>query len=368
MSVAYAGADQDRQQPIAIYRAGLGRRLPKGAVRMGPLITIPDVLKSFGVEADGILESVGVPPDIFADPDNTLPYPVACRLIFLATQATGRDDVGLLMCEHVGASGLGLVGFLLKQAPDVCTALNDLVRYLHHHDRGAVPFLTLVDGEARLGSSILEPHVPATEQVYDCALAIGLNIMRGFCGAHWAPTEVTLSRHRPVNPARYERFFGSPVRFDAEQSALVFPQRWLDLRIENADPALRRVLQEQIDLLETEERSSGLAEQVRRLLRTCLLTSNGSFDDVASLLQITKRTLTRRLEVEGTTFRHLSEEIQYEIARQLIENTSMTMTEIGLVLRYSEASAFSRAFRQWAGTTPRAWRARHLADSRQRSG
>ncbi len=366
MSVAYAGTEPSRFPPIAVYRAGLGRRLPLGAVRMGPIIATPAVLRDFGVDPCPILGAVGLPHDVFDDPDNTLPYPVFCRLISLCTEAIGRDDFGLLICERTGASNLGLVGFLLKQAPDVRTALNDLVRYLHHHDRGAVPFLTVAGGEVRLGYSILEPQMPATEQIYDGALAIGCNIMRGFCGPHWTPVEVTLSRRRPPSPARYERFFGAPVRFGAEQSALLFPERWLDTPIESADPALRRVLQEQVDLLEAEE-ASRLAEQVRRLLRTCLLTRNGSLEDVAGLLKVPKRTLTRRLEAEGTTFRQISEEIQYEIARQLIENTSMTMTEIGLVLRYSEASAFSRAFRQWAGTTPREWRTRHLAVARMRA-
>lgn len=366
MSVAFAEAGPNGSSPIRIYRAGLGRRLPKGAVRMGPIIAIPAVMAEFGAALDPILSDIGLPSDIFADPDNTLPFPVFCRLVGLCTEAVGREDFGLLICERIGASNLGLVGFLLKQAPDVRTALGDLVRYLHHHDRGAVPFLTLADGEARLGYSILEPHVPATAQIYDGALAIGCNVMRGLCGPHWTPTEVTLSRRRPAAPGRYERFFGAAVRFDAEQSALVFPERWLDTPIEGADAALRRVLQEQVDLLEAEE-TSGFAEQVRRLLRTCLLTRNGTFDDIAGLLQTTRRTLTRRLEAEGTTFRQLSEEIQYEIARQLIENTAMTMTEIGLVLRYSEASAFSRAFRQWAGTTPRDWRARHIASARMQS-
>jgi AraC-like DNA-binding protein len=365
MSVAFAGPDGIAIPPVRVYRAGLGRRLPKGAVRMGPIIAIPAVMRDFGADLDDILAALGLPADVFGDADNTLPYPVFCKLISLCAEAVGREDFGLLICERIGASNLGLVGFLLKQAPDVRTALNDLVRYLHHHDRGAVPFLTEAGGEVRLGYSILEPHMPATEQIYDGALAIARNVLRGLCGPQWTPTEVTISRRRPSSPARYERFFAAPVRFEAEQSVIVFASSWLDTPIQSADPALRRMLQEQVDLLEVEE-SSRLAEQVRRLLRTCLLTRSGSFDDVTGLLQISKRTLTRRLEAEGTTFRRLSDEIQYEIARQLIENTAMTMTEIGLVLRYSEASAFSRAFRQWAGVTPRDWRTRHLAGVRMR--
>lgn len=325
---------------------------------MGPSIAIPDILSDHACDPARVMDRAGVPADTFAHPDNALPFPVFCRLISICAEAVGREDIGLLIAENTSPSNLGLVGFLLQQAPDVRTALADLVRYLHHSDRGAVPFMLVQHGVVVLGYSILEPNVPATEQIYDGAIAITANILRALCGPKWTPSEVTLARHRPDSPSRYERVFAAPVRFDAERSAVHFDEKWLDTRIPTADPALRSMLQEQVDLLEAEEEGD-CAEQVRRLLRTCLLTRDGSIADVAALLQITKRTLARRLEAEGTSFRALSDDIRHEIARQLLENTAMTITDIGLALNYSEASAFSRAFRQWADATPREWRARH---------
>lgn len=75
---------------------------------------------------------------------------------------------------------------------------------------------------------------------------------------------------------------------------------------------------------------------------------------------MTRRTLARRLEADGATFKQLSDEIQFEIARQLLLNTSLNITGIALALNYSEASAFTRAFRQWSGLTPREWRQQHI--------
>ena len=352
--------------PIPIYRAGLGRSVPRGSIRVGPVSALPDVLAGFGIEAEPIFRSFGISAQILDDPDNTLPFSVLCKLISKCVEVTGRDDFGLIVCERAGASNLGLVGFLLQQAPDVRSALGDLVRYLHHNDRGAVPFLKISNGVVGLGYAIHEPDVAATDQIYDGALAVCRNIMLALCGPKWAPLEVVMSRPRPAGWTRYEKFFGSPVRFDAEQSAIFFAESWLDTIVPRADPALRRLLQEQIDHLEMEE-SGNLSEQVRRLLRLALLTSSGSIDHVSRHLRTTKRTLCRRLSAEGTTFKILSEEVHFDVARHLLANTGMTITDISLALSYSEASAFTRAFRKWSGVTPRAWRLSKARRSTARS-
>lgn len=350
-----------------IIRAGLGRRLPRGYVRIGPAITIPGVLTAYGIDPLPIYTAAGVAPEVFGHPDNALPMAHLGRLAQLSAESTGREDFGLLVAEGTSASNLGLLGFLVKQAPDVRTALKDITRYLHHTDHAAVPSFAIQGEEALVGYSIIEPKVPAADIICDGAIAIYRNILKGLCGPQWEPMEVRISRRRPAHPARYERYFGVPVLFDTEATTLTFDARWLEMPLPHADAALRQLLQEQIDLLEAEE-AGHLSEQVRRLLRTSLLTRGGSIDDIAGLLRLSRRTLSRRLDQEGTTFRQLTDEIRFEVARQFIENTTMSMTQIALAMKYSETSAFSRAFRQWSGLAPRAWRTRHLAGGGRNAG
>lgn len=281
------------------------------------------------------------------------------RLAVLCEKATGRADFGLMVAESATASNLGLVGFLLKQAPDVRTALSDITHYLHYTDQAAVPSFSQKGNLVTVGYSVLESNVPGLELIYDGAIGIYFNVLKGLCGLHWQAAQVTIARRRPPSPARYERFFGTPVLYDAEATTISFDAKWLEMPVPNADPALRRLLQEHLDLMEAEEQGD-LAERVRRMLRTVLLTRTATIDDIANLLHLTRRTLTRRLDSEGTSFRILSDEIQFEIARQLLEHTAMSMTQIALALHYSETSAFSRAFRQWSGMPPRNWRSQHL--------
>jgi AraC-like DNA-binding protein len=348
---------EDEFPPGVVFRAGLGRRLPQSYMRVGTVMSLPQVLQDFGVVVENVLNAEKLPRDLFRHPDNAIPFPAYCSLLTRCGREIGRDDLGLLMCEKTSASSLGLVGFLLQQERDVRSAINVLVRYLHHTNGAAVVDLTEIGDQACLGYFIYGPAGNASDQIYDGAMAVGVNIMQKLCGPDWSPTEIRLSRRRPADPKRYERVYGAAVQFDDAHSGIVFPAAWLDTKIPQADDALRRMLQEQVDLIELEEPT--LSERVRRILRALLVTRAASVHEVSALLRTTRRTLARRLAAEGTTFKKLSEAVHFEIASQLMQRTALTLTRIAFVLNYSETSAFTRAFRKWSGMTPTEWRVRH---------
>ena len=64
--------------------------------------------------------------------------------------------------------------------------------------------------------------------------------MRALCGGAWVPSEVLLPHRQPADTAAFDRVFQAPVRFEAEQAALVFPASWLDRTVPGADPDLQR--------------------------------------------------------------------------------------------------------------------------------
>jgi len=84
---------------------------------------------------------------------------------------------------------------------------------------------------------------------------------------------------------------------------------------------------------------------------------HSSATQVADLFSMHRRTMNRQLNAKGTSFQELSDEIRFEIARQLLEDAAMEIIQIASVLGYSNASAFTRAFRRWSATTPASWRA-----------
>ncbi|WP_262267560.1 MULTISPECIES: helix-turn-helix domain-containing protein [Microvirga] len=102
-----------------------------------------------------------------------------------------------------------------------------------------------------------------------------------------------------------------------------------------------------------------LTDDLRRVLRIELFRDTCSAVSVARLFSMHRRTLSRHLRNQGLAFRQVANEIRFEIACDLLENTDMPLSQIAAVLRYSELSAFTRAFRRWSGHTPSAWRSDH---------
>jgi AraC-like DNA-binding protein len=322
---------------------------------------IPLVLRNLGASPAKVFAEVGVELSLFDDPENLISLPALGRLVKHAVETTGCQHFGLLVGQQGGLQSLGLVGLVVRYSPDVGTALRRLGHYMHLYHGGQITAVVEHGNVAVLSYDIYAPGVEATDQIEDGALAIMCNLLRSLCGADWQPSEVRFARRAPENTRPFSRFFRAPLQFDAEQSALVFSTDWLNHRLPDAGAELQRLLQQQIDALEARH-GDEFPEQVRSVLRTGLLTGHASAAQVAALFSMHARTLTRRLATFGTSFRALVDEGRFGIARQMLENTSLDVNQIAASLDYADASAFTRAFRRWGGTTPAAWRARHAAD------
>jgi AraC-like DNA-binding protein len=175
------------------------------------------------------------------------------------------------------------------------------------------------------------------------------------CGARSGARSRSVRTPQAGGRRPYRRFFRVPLRFDAEQYALVFPAGFLKRRLPGIDDKLRALLQSEVDLLEARYRNDFPA-QVRTVLHTALMTGQSKADQVAALFGIHSRTLNRRLNAFGVGFQQLVEETRFEIAQQMLEYSTNEIGKISESLGYAAPGVFTRAFRRWSGTTPAQWR------------
>jgi AraC-like DNA-binding protein len=344
-----------RRPPARAGQRIATRKPREPTLRIGGTLALPVVLRSLGADPAEVLAEAGFDVTLFDDPDNLVSYAARNRLIAHCVAKTGCRHLGLLVGQQGGLHALGLLGLLVKYSPDVEAALRSLVRYTHLHVRGAVTTLETDGDTAMLGHEIYQPGSEATDQVADGALATMFNVMRALCGPEWKPLEVRFAHDKPTDAGPFRRFFHAPLRFNAEQNALVFSAYWLQRRLPDTDPALRRLLEKQIGALDARY-GGDLPEHVRAVLRTALLTGHARSDDIAALFSMHVRTLNRRLNACGTGFQQLLDESRFEIARQMLDDSAMEVSQIASMLDYADASAFTRAFRRWSGTTPARWR------------
>jgi AraC-like DNA-binding protein len=313
------------------------------------------LLDEFGVDLDSILAESGLPLGLFDHPDNLIPYGKSSRLLDQCAAQAGCAHLGLLIGNATPLDALGMVADLARYSADVRSALLMLCRFLTLSDGGGQLALSETPRHASFSYMIYEPGIDDIRIVTDIVLAESCNVLRELCGDAWSPTEVRFSYRPPVDLQPYIDTFNAPLRFDVEQSAVVFDRDWLDGELSSANGGKLKTVVAEARALEARE-TGDLVAQVRRILRRRLLLGDVSMQRVAAELGMHRRSLDRKLQADGIAFKALSDEVRHEVARHLLINTDMSIQSIAHSLQYADSSAFNIAFRRWSGTTPTRWR------------
>jgi AraC-like DNA-binding protein len=324
-------------------------------VRAALFRTLPETLSAFGLPLEALLGDAGLSADSLDDPERRLPVRSVVKLVALGAERTGRPDFGFLAGQRVPLAALGLVGMMTANAADVGAALRGLVMTLHLNGRAIVPALVVRDGMASLSLAMATSHPAGMRQAIDYSMAIAGNIMRTLCGPDWAPAEVLFSYRPPADQRSYALFFKAPLQFNADRSAIVFPATWLSRRIDGASAERRKALQQGVAAIMSQQ-PFDILTRARRAAFTAIVQDDVTVENVAGLLGMHRRTLNRRLAESDTTLADILNEVRFEIAQRLMSDTALPLVDIAAALNYADASAFTRAFRSWSGTTPTAWR------------
>ncbi len=324
---------------------------------MGTLHALPQLVRSLGGQLGEVLGPLNITEEFLANPENVIPLNTFGDLLYRGAITTGCEDFGLLVGSHSGTENIGPAGNLMRLAPSVRVALEVLRKYLHLNNRHAVVLLGREGEQAFLGYAVLDGNFSGIQELQDGALAVALNIMRKLIGPQWHPTEVRLMRRAPRQPEAYACFFDAPCCFNAARSELVFPATTLDLPLTgastNAFPAAMAAHQAGTPF---ELTGQDWLELVRRTTLGLLLTGDCNRQAVADALEISPRTLNRKLEQAGASFLELADYTRFTASRVLIKDTDMSLGDIARVLGYADPSSFCRAFKRWSGVSPAEWR------------
>ena len=327
-----------------------------GCVRVGPITAIPDLLRAHARETpEQILAEVDIDLTLFDNTENTISYVKAGQLFKLCAKHTGIPHFGLLVGQHAGPDSLGRLSAFAIHSPNAGSALHNMILHLCIHDRGGIPTLTTNNGTATMGFAIYQAMQGGASQVCMCSMAIICNTMRALCGETWAPSQVLFTHSQPDDIKPYTSLFNAELIFNSDMNALIFPDRWLQKSIPGADPQQYRALVEELTTIKSHV-NIDILEQVRSLMHPLIVSGKCSETHLAQVLSIHPRTLNRRLKERETTFRSLIADTRYEISKQLLAESKTSILGISIILGYTDASVFTRAFRRWSGESPKAWR------------
>ena len=151
----------------------------------------------------------------------------------------------------------------------------------------------------------------------------------------------------------YDAFFGCPVTWSDSHVRVRFPLRYLSLPMPRRDPTLRRLLDRQARaMLQALPQSSEADRQMQRVVLRMLSDGEPTLARAAAAMHMSPRTLQRRLARHGLSWQQWLDRSREKLAHQYLEDGSLTLADIALLLGFSEQSAFNRAYRRWTGRSP----------------
>ena len=274
----------------------------------------------------------------------------AWRLIRRALQLTGRADLGLEVGIRQNLSHFGLPGLAMSAARTMEDAAQIALRY--PKQAGGFSSGTLEQGRDHAVLSVDcnlqdDTVLPFVVEEY---FASGLTISRLLVGKRFRVQRLELAYPEPAHGARYQEIFQCPVQFGCARNSAYIAQDCLSLPIatHSATAVARRLrqLEQQAQGKAPPERPSEAAVQ-QLLLRSG--NTRISIDQVAGALQVSVRTLRRRLREDGTSFRALCERIRVQTAQRLLREQGMTVSAVARQVGFSDARTFRRAFKRWLG-------------------
>ncbi|MER7922315.1 AraC family transcriptional regulator [Streptomyces sp. NPDC096057] len=329
-------------------------------VRAATLRGWRSLVVELGGDPVALLAAARLSGDVLDDEDALLPARSAMHLLEASAVELQCPDFGLRMAHAQDPTALGPLALVLQNLPTVWDMLHASARYLFVHS----PSLTLTllpagrefPGHVAMQfDMVLAPRPPA-RQAMDLALATTHRLLGLAVKTDYRPRAVLLS-HSPAAPlSTYVRFFGAEVRPERAHAALILDEHLLDVPLNDVDDTIRRVA---ISYLETHYPAPGssVSDLVRNATsRTIGAGARAGLDEVARMLAVHPRTLQRRLAEEGAGFDDLRDEVLKGLVYQYLTESSLPMSQVALVLGFSEQSVLTRACRRWFGQTPTALR------------
>ena len=293
-----------------------------------------------------------------SNPEARILASTAVALLRVSVELTRDEGLGLLAALETSRGDYGDIEY----AAGSCASVGEALEFLRAHYfilDDASSFESWCEGGLQR-ISVQQPLELASRAVTDFTLAMMYLCYQRWVGGESSECEVWFSYPRPADLAVHERIFEQArLRFAAPESALAFPESALQSRLLHSDPKLHQLLARHLrDRYAARALAPSLIDLARTHILQALPEGRAKVDHIAAQLGMSRRTLCRRLEEEGTSFKRLLSDVRCAQAARQLTLDADSIHEISAHLGYSEPAAFHRAFRTWFGATPSEYRER----------
>ena len=339
-------------QPMTAADAGLP------SVRAVAASGVEAFIAGSGGTAEVVLARAHIAADALARPLHPLPLAGYCELFEQAARHTGMDSFGLRFGLQRATGALGDLGDLALNAPTLAAALAALCRFFPALQEHSSLSLRREGPLVVLEYQIRDGRIVHRRQDAELTLGVLVALLRQVLGEEWSPEEVHFEHARPADRTGPQALLRASISYATPVNAVLFHAAALTTPMPAPDVALAPLLAARIAGRAALARPDDPIGRVQQQIRAALPGGDAGLGAVARRLGTSEASLYRQLRQRGVEFSALVSGLRRELALAHLAEPHIPLTEIALLLGYSELSAFSRAFRAWTGVSPLTYRRR----------
>ncbi|MGH8217777.1 MAG: AraC family transcriptional regulator [Steroidobacteraceae bacterium] len=311
-------------------------------------------LDAAGCDGSALLAEAGFDLHHLGGADARCPLTKTGKLWQAALEATGDEAFGVKLASYFTHTAFHSLGFGLSVSSTLKEAFERVQQYAHVvSDAVGYRFY-------RCGAEYhfyIEPRTEVPIEAIDALVGMYLRMCRSLIGRDFSPLAIELRRARPAVIADFERLWRAPLTFGAEHNRMRFDQVSIERALDGGNPELARLSDAVSARYLARIERYNMEARVRTVLTQRLQHGEPTQEAVAEILNVSARTLQRKLGGNGTTFRKIVDEIRRAQALEHFSTTEMSVNEVTHLLGFSCSASFTRAFKRWTGLSPSEWRA-----------
>ncbi len=340
---------------------------PTSSMTTAVLKPLFDALENRGLSGSELLRSIELNADLILTPGQRIPIHQFDRLLEHLCKWLDDSAIGMQIGRQLDIRNFELLGFLLSNCQTAREALTILRRYYSLISDSRAPDI-FTGHELIKVVFYVSPGTSSGNAARAELIASGIHALgRALGGKYYRLNGVGFTANEPSHGQRLHDFFGLPVQFEQSQNWISFSSKHIDSPLYYGNPPLFNELREQAEqALERFTNYQSFSRRVLYILHHWPENLPMTKDAVADLLSTSSRTLTRRLQEEDCQFSTLVKDVRLKKARQALSTTSTDVQQLAMELGFSDRRGFERAFKQWTGETPAAYRRRQHSQPSER--
>lgn len=322
---------------------------PFASIRASVLIPLVQEIDRKSGKTDLLLASHGILRSQLADPYAVLPMARYIALFEDAAIITGEPSFGARMGVGFEPADIGPIGMLFALSPTIRSAFERLSRYVNAVQGATSSGVFEEDGDFVWSYRIDDPSMWPRRQDSEFTIAASCQLVRACFRRGWRPIQIHLEHQAPRDTTSLARIYGASILFGQSSNRIIMSRAEADRVHRTEDKSLIEILLRHItDLLDRPRSEAVLSEKVRALIGIYLGHRPITVKAFADELQMSPRSLQRKLAEEGNSLRVLVRDYrQALISLHSDGRNGCSMSELASMAGYADNTVLWRARRNW---------------------